>query len=70
MSYTRGKRTYCEDLSPTLLDIKKSKHHGSSINIDGILYERIGDDMLYNNKTSLIKKLWKNNYQQNGVLKY
>ena len=44
----RGKRVYCEDTS--------SKKHGKTVEINGLQYEHIGDDMLYCLKTSTIKK--------------
>jgi hypothetical protein len=53
----RGKRTWCEDISPTLRLIKSHKNHKKSILINGVLYERIGGDMIYNSKNSLIEKL-------------
>jgi hypothetical protein len=53
----RGRRTWCEDVSPILKSIKASKKHGKTIEINGLQYEHIGDDMLYCLKTSTIKKL-------------
>jgi hypothetical protein len=53
----KAKRNYCEDLSPTLRAFRKSKHHGKIIELDGLTYERIGDDLFYCHKTSSIKNL-------------
>lgn len=53
----RGKRTYCEDISPILKSIRTSKKHGEIVEINGLQYEHIGSDMLYCLKTSRIKKL-------------
>ena len=52
-----GKRVYCEDASSILKSIKTSKKHGKTVEINGLQYECIGDDMLYCLKTSRIKKL-------------
>ena len=51
------RRYYCEDTSPTLRTFRKSKHHGKIIELDGLTYERIGDDLFYCLKTSSIKNL-------------
>jgi hypothetical protein len=51
------RRYYCEDTSPTLRSFRKSKHHGKIIELDGLTYERIGDDLFYCLKTSSIKNL-------------
>jgi hypothetical protein len=51
------RRNYCEDMSPTLRAFRKSKHHGKIIELDGLTYERIGDDLFYCFKTSTIKNL-------------
>jgi len=51
------RRYYCEDMSPTLRTFRKSKHHGKIITLDGLTYERIGDDLFYCHKTSSIKNL-------------
>ena len=51
------RRHYCEDMSPTLRTFRKSKHHGKIIELDGLTYERIGDDLFYCLKTSSIKNL-------------
>jgi hypothetical protein len=51
------RRHYCEDLSPTLRSFRKSKHHGVIIELNGLTYERIGDDLFYCFKTSFIKNL-------------
>jgi hypothetical protein len=53
----RGKRIYCEDASPTLKSIRTSKTHGKTVEINGLQYEYVGDDMLYCLKTSRIEKL-------------
>jgi hypothetical protein len=42
-------------VSSTIKNIKSSKHHGKLVELDGIQYERIGDDVLYNIKTSRLK---------------
>jgi len=55
----RGRRTWCEDISSTLKSIRNSKKHGKTVEINGLQYEHIGDDMLYCLKTSRIKKLEK-----------
>lgn len=51
------KRIWCEDISPLFKSIKSHKHNGKLIEINGVSYERIGDDMLYNLKTSRIENL-------------
>jgi len=53
----RGKRIWCEDTSPTLKAIRASKNHGRLVKINGIEYEQIGSDMLYNPKTSRVRML-------------
>ena len=53
----RGKRIYCEDISPTLKSIRASKKHGKIVEIHGLQYEYVGDDMLFCLKTFRIKKL-------------
>ena len=55
-SNKRKGRIWCEDISPTIKQIKLSKHNGKLITINGIEYERIGDDLLHNLKTSRIEK--------------
>ena len=55
----RGRRVYCEDISPVLKSIRSGKKHGKLVEINGLQYEHIGDDMLYCLKTSRIKKLEK-----------
>jgi len=52
----RGKRVYCEDISLILKSIRASKKHGETIEINGLQYEHIGNDMLYCVKTSRIQK--------------
>jgi hypothetical protein len=44
-------------MSPTLRAFRKSKHHGKIITLDGLTYERIGDEFFYCFKTSSIKNL-------------
>jgi hypothetical protein len=53
----RGKRIYCEDISPTLKSIRASKKHGKTVQIHGTEYEYIGDDLLFNTKTFRVEKL-------------
>ena len=53
----RGKRIYCEDTSSILKNIRTAKTHGKQVEINGLQYEYVGDDMLYCLKTSRIKKL-------------
>ena len=53
----RGKRVYCEDISPTLKSIRVSKKHGKTVEIQGQKYEYVGDNMLFCLKTFRIKKL-------------
>jgi hypothetical protein len=50
-------RVWCEDISQTLKKITKSKKHGKTIERNGIQYEYIGDDLLFNTKTNRIEKL-------------
>jgi hypothetical protein len=52
-----NKRTCCEDASPILNMFRKSKHHGEKIQLNGLMYKRIGDNLLYCEKTSSIKNL-------------
>jgi hypothetical protein len=57
MKFTKRKgRIWCEDLSPIINQIKSSKNNGKLITINNIEYERIGDDLLHNLKTSRIEK--------------
>jgi hypothetical protein len=53
-------RIWCEDLSTTLREIKNSKKNGKTITLDGILYEHVGDNLLFNTKTNRIEKYEKN----------
>ena len=53
----KRKRIWCEDTSPTLKAIKASKSHGRLVKINGIEYEQIGSDMLYDPKTSRVRML-------------
>lgn len=55
-STKRKTRVWCEDSSPMFKKIKSSKHNGNLITINKNEYERIGDDLLYNTKTSRIEK--------------
>lgn len=50
-----GKRTYCEDISPTYNQIKKEKQNNTQLIKNNISYTRIGDDMLVNQKTNQIE---------------
>jgi hypothetical protein len=52
----RKGRIWCEDFSPTLKSIKLSKQNGKFIVIQNNEYQRVGDDLLYNLKTSRIEK--------------
>jgi hypothetical protein len=57
MKYIKQKgRTGCEDNSPIFRQIKSSKYNGKLKIINNIEYERIGDNLLYNIKTSRIEK--------------
>lgn len=49
-------RYWCENISPTLKDIKNSNKNGKSFTRDGIVYEHVGDDLLFNTKTNRIEK--------------
>lgn len=53
----QSQRFWCEDLSPTLKEIKTSKKNGKSFTRDGILYEYVGDSLVFNTKTNKIEKL-------------
>jgi hypothetical protein len=48
-------RIWCEDVSPTLKEIRTSKKNGKTITKDGIVYEYVGNDMLFNTKTNKIE---------------
>jgi hypothetical protein len=50
-------RYWCEDASPTLKEIKNSKKNGKTITINGIIYEHVGDNLLFNTKTNKIEKI-------------
>jgi hypothetical protein len=50
-------RKSCEELSPIFRGIINSKHRGKIITKDYKQYERIGDNLLYCLKTSLIVNL-------------
>lgn len=41
----------------TWIKIKTSKNNGKTITRDGIVYEYVGDDFLFNTKTNKIEKL-------------
>jgi hypothetical protein len=49
-------RVWCEDESPTLREIKNSKKNGKTITLNGIIYEYVGDSLLFNTKTNRIEK--------------
>ena len=53
----RGKRTWCEDISPILKSIRSHKNHGKIMEINDKQYECIGGDMFLNIKTNRIEKL-------------
>jgi len=53
----RGKRTWCEDTSPTLKSIRSHKNHGKIMTINDKQYECIGGDIFLNIKTNRIEKL-------------
>ena len=50
-------RIWCEDLSPTLREIRTSKKNGKTITLNGTIYEHVGDNLLFNTKTNRIEKL-------------
>jgi phage terminase large subunit-like protein len=50
-------RYWCEDLSPTLREIKNSKKNGKTITLNGTIYEYVGDNLVFNTKTNKIEKL-------------
>ena len=54
---SKPKRFWCEDDSTSLKEIVKSKKNGKTLEIDGIQYERIGEDMVLCPKSSRIRKL-------------
>jgi hypothetical protein len=49
-------RVFCEDTSTLLKSIRSAKDHGKTKVINGITYEIIGGDMLFNTKTNRIEK--------------
>lgn len=51
---TKG-RIWCEDTSQTYQMIKSHKNNGKTTTIGGVLYEIIGDNILFNPKTNLIE---------------
>ena len=53
----RGKRTYCEHLTPSLNSIRSEKNHGKIMTINDQQYECVGGDMFFNLKTYRIEKL-------------
>jgi hypothetical protein len=50
-------RYWCEDTSQTLKEITTSKKNGKTLERNGITYEYVGDDLLFNTKTHRIEKL-------------
>jgi hypothetical protein len=50
-------RYWCEDVSPTLKQITSSKKNKKTIEKNGIIYEYVGDDLLFNTKTNQIEKI-------------
>lgn len=53
---TQPKRFWCEDDSQTLKEIRTSKKNGKTIEKNGIIYEYVGEDMLFNTKTNILEK--------------
>ena len=53
---TQPKRFWCEDDSNTLKQIRTSKNNGKTITKNGIVYEYVGDDMLFNTQTNRLEK--------------
>lgn len=51
---TKG-RIWCEDTSQTYQMIKSHKNNGKTTIKEGVLYEIIGDNILFNPKTNLIE---------------
>ena len=57
MKYIKQKKeTGCEYNSPIFRQIKSSRFNGKLKIINNNEYERVGDDLLYNIKTSRIEK--------------
>lgn len=54
---SKTKRFWCEDDSTSLKEIITSKKNGHTLEINGIQYERIGEDMVLCPKSSRILKL-------------
>lgn len=50
-------RVFCEDNSTLLKTIRSHKDHGKTKVINGIAYEIIGGDMLFNTKTNRIERV-------------
>ena len=50
-------RVFCEDNSTLLKKIRSHKDHGKTKVINGIVYEIIGGDMLFNTKTNRIERV-------------
>ena len=50
-------RVFCEDTSTLLKTIRSHKEHGKTKVINGITYEVIGGDMLFNTKTNRIEQV-------------
>jgi phage terminase large subunit-like protein len=53
----QSNRVWCEDLSPTLKEIRTSKKNGKTITLNGTIYEYVGDNLVFNTKTNRIEKL-------------
>jgi hypothetical protein len=53
----RGRRTWCEDVSPIIKSIRSHKNHGKIMEINGKQYECIGGDIFLDVKTNRIEKL-------------
>jgi hypothetical protein len=51
------KRYWCEDTSQSLKEITNSKKNGKTLERNGIQYEYVGDNLLFNTKTNRIEKL-------------
>lgn len=53
----RGKRVWCEDVSPVLKSIRSHKNHGKIMTINNKQYECIGGDLFLNMATNRIEKV-------------
>lgn len=60
MAKKQNTRVFCEDGSQLLKSIRSHKEHGKIKVINGINYEVIGGDMLFNTKTNRIEKCQQN----------